>query len=285
MDRPHITIYTDGGASPNPGPGGWGAVLIHPQKTRELSDGDPHTTNNRMELTAAIESLRALTRPCVIELYTDSQYLRRGITQWIYSWIERDWNGVANADLWQELHELQAKHEIHWHWVAGHTGETHNERAHELASAAIPHVEAVPQADMTLVYLRFAGPEKGANGKCGWAVAIVRDDETETIVGSAADVPINRGVLLAIQDVLLQLSPDEAIQFFVKQDYVYNGMTGWMKTWAREGWTRNIKHKDLWMALHEQVAGRSIVWERLRNTPPPEYKALDAPAKAARDGA
>ncbi len=141
--RPHIEIYTDGACSRNPGPGGWGVVLIHPQKTLELSGGDPDTTNNRMELTAAIEALRALKRPCVVDFHTDSQYLRQGITTWMPAWKRKGWRKadgepVLNVDLWQTLDELRSQHDIRWHWVRGHAGNTYNERADELARAAIP---------------------------------------------------------------------------------------------------------------------------------------------------
>ncbi len=142
---PHIRIYTDGGCSPNPGPGGWAVILIHPRQTKELSGGDPDTTNNRMELTAAIQALSALNQPCEIEFYTDSEYLRKGITEWIAGWIANGWRRregkqlkpVKNADLWQALHDLVQRHTIRWHWVRGHTGDTYNERADQLVSEAI----------------------------------------------------------------------------------------------------------------------------------------------------
>jgi len=140
---PRVEIYTDGGCDPNPGPGGWGAVLIHPKKTLELSGGAPDTTNNRMELTAAIEALRALKQPCAVDFYTDSQYLQKGITEWLPAWKRRGWrkaNGkpVLNVELWQTLDDLCSRHEIRWHWVRGHAGNAYNERADQLASAAIP---------------------------------------------------------------------------------------------------------------------------------------------------
>ncbi len=141
--RPHVEIHTDGACSGNPGPGGWGVVLIHPKKTLELSGGDPDTTNNRMELTAAIEALRALKQPCVVDFYTDSQYLQKGITEWMAAWKRKGWRKadgkpVLNVDLWQTLDDLRGQHDIHWHWVRGHAGNPLNERADELARAAIP---------------------------------------------------------------------------------------------------------------------------------------------------
>jgi len=133
-----IEIWTDGACSGNPGPGGWGVILKFGDKTRELSGGEPHTTNNRMELSAAISALEALKRPCAIDLHTDSQYLRQGITQWLKGWKRNGWKTadkkpVKNDDLWRRLDEAAAPHEIEWRWVKGHAGEEMNERADELA--------------------------------------------------------------------------------------------------------------------------------------------------------
>ena len=134
-------IYTDGGCDPNPGPGGWGAVLVFRARTREISGSELKTTNNRMELTAAIAALRALRRPCDVVLHTDSQYLYRGITQWLPAWQRRGWrraNGrpVKNLDLWQDLVCELGRHRIDWRWVKGHSGNRYNERADQLATAA-----------------------------------------------------------------------------------------------------------------------------------------------------
>lgn len=133
-----VSIYTDGACSGNPGPGGWGALLVYGGVERELSGGEPLTTNNRMELKAAIEALNALKRPCKVELYTDSQYVRGGITGWIHSWKRNGWKTsarkpVKNAELWQELDAAMARHDIRFHWVRGHAGHPENERADALA--------------------------------------------------------------------------------------------------------------------------------------------------------
>lgn len=141
-EMPHVTIYTDGACSGNPGPGGWGAILISKGKEKELSGGEAETTNNRMELMAAIEALKALKTSCKVDLHTDSKYVRHGITEWIHDWKKRNWKTadkkpVKNADLWQKLEEQAAKHQIAWHWVKGHSGNALNERADELARAGI----------------------------------------------------------------------------------------------------------------------------------------------------
>jgi ribonuclease HI len=133
-----VEIWTDGACSGNPGPGGWGVILKFGDKVRELSGGEPHTTNNRMELSAAISALEALTRPCGVELHTDSQYLRLGVTQWLKGWKRNGWRTadkkpVKNDDLWHRLDEAASRHEVEWRWVKGHAGEAMNERADELA--------------------------------------------------------------------------------------------------------------------------------------------------------
>ena len=135
---PGVVIYTDGACSGNPGPGGWGAILMAKGKERELWGGEPATTNNRMELMAAIQALEALTRPCKVELHTDSQYVRTGISEWISAWKARGWRTAAkapvkNEDLWRRLDEARLRHEVDWRWVKGHAGNELNERADALA--------------------------------------------------------------------------------------------------------------------------------------------------------
>jgi len=139
-ELPLVEIFTDGACKGNPGPGGWGAVLRFGDKERELSGGESPTTNNRMELMAAIEALNALKKPCRVSLTTDSNYVRDGITRWIHGWRRNGWRTadrkpVKNAELWQALLEATAPHRIDWHWVKGHAGHPENERADALACA------------------------------------------------------------------------------------------------------------------------------------------------------
>jgi ribonuclease HI len=136
--KPHVVIYTDGACSGNPGPGGWGAIMMSGPHRKEISGGEANTTNNRMELFAAIAALEALKGPSQVDLHTDSSYLRNGITQWIHGWKRNGWRTadrkpVKNAELWQRLEEATHRHQITWHWVKGHTGHPENERADELA--------------------------------------------------------------------------------------------------------------------------------------------------------
>jgi ribonuclease HI len=141
----HVTIYTDGACKGNPGPGGWGVLLRSGQVEKELWGGDPETTNNRMEMQAVVEALTALKRPCRVTLYLDSEYVRKGITEWLPGWKARGWRTasrqpVKNADLWQRLDTLvqTSGHQIDWRWVRGHAGDPGNERADALANRGVP---------------------------------------------------------------------------------------------------------------------------------------------------
>jgi len=142
-----VVIYTDGACRGNPGPGGWGAVLMSGEREREIWGGEAATTNNRMELTAAIEALEALKRPCRVELHTDSKYVQTGITQWLQLWKARGWRtmskgAVKNEDLWRRLDEARLRHDVDWRWVKGHAGHEFNERADALAGRGLAEIEA-----------------------------------------------------------------------------------------------------------------------------------------------
>jgi ribonuclease HI len=160
----HVTIYTDGGCAPNPGPGGWAAILQMGAHEKELKGGEATSTNNRMELTAAIAALEALKWPCVVDLHTDSQYLRDGITRYIRNWKRNGWRTAAkepvkNDDLWRRLDLAVARHTVRWHWVRGHSGDRHNERADQLVHEA--RAELRQGADPSLAPPREAkGPRK-----------------------------------------------------------------------------------------------------------------------------
>ena len=139
-DPPRVTIYSDGACDPNPGPGGWAALLRSGSHEKVLTGSEANTTNNRMELTAAIQALAALTRPCQVDFYTDSEYLKRGITEWLPRWRARGWRrkggALANADLWQALDEALKQHQVEWHWVRSHAGNPGNQKVDRLARQA-----------------------------------------------------------------------------------------------------------------------------------------------------
>ncbi len=143
-----IDIYTDGACKGNPGPGGWGALLVSGEHRKEIFGGESLTTNNRMELLAAIEALKALKKPSRVNLHTDSQYLRKGILEWIHNWKRKGWKTsankpVKNADLWQQLDALTSHHQIEWHWIKGHSGHPGNEKADELANRGVAQLSNI----------------------------------------------------------------------------------------------------------------------------------------------
>lgn len=145
MNEERVVVFTDGACSGNPGPGGWGVLLRYKGVEKELSGGTPTTTNNRMEITAVIEALNALTRPCAVDLYTDSRYVQKGIRDWLPGWKARGWKTasrqpVKNQDLWERLDVAAARHRVDWHWVRGHAGHPENERADALARAGLEQV-------------------------------------------------------------------------------------------------------------------------------------------------
>ena len=144
---PQVVIYSDGACSGNPGPGGWGAVMIAGQHVKEICGGEPATTNNRMELMAAIQALEALKKPCKVELHTDSTYVMKGISEWIFGWKKRGWKTadgkpVKNDDLWRRLDAARARHDVSWKWVKGHAGHELNERADALARKGLVEAKA-----------------------------------------------------------------------------------------------------------------------------------------------
>ncbi|MBN1312239.1 MAG: ribonuclease HI, partial [Anaerolineae bacterium] len=209
-ERPRVTIYTDGGADPNPGPGGWGVVLLHDVTgaVKELSGSEPDTTNNRMELLAAIRALESLTASCVVHFFTDSQYLRRGITKWLPDWIARGWRRkggeVQNADLWKRLAELIGQHEITWEWVKGHAGNRYNERADRLATREIRAFyadaarEETAQAEVFLVV-------SARSGQGMWAASVRYDGEEHLVTGYEAGVTSNQLDIIAAVQALSML--------------------------------------------------------------------------------
>jgi ribonuclease HI len=291
-ETPEITIYTDGGADPNPGTGGWAAILLDKTsgKHRELSGGERRTTNNRMELTAAIRGLEALKRRCRVRLYTDSQYLRKGITEWLPGWIARGWKRkdgeLQNEDLWRRLAELIQEHDIRWDWVKGHAGNRWNERADELATLEIRKQKggkgapaaARPQAE---IFLRVSC----AKGKGGWAALIRRDGEEEVLSGGFSSITPNQLDLLGTIAALESLPPGISVAIHTGSDYLRNGATRWIEGWKRRGWKTQegqpVLNRDLWERLEKAMAARRITWPETKGRELPEMKDLGARARAA----
>lgn len=274
-DRPHVTIYTDGSCSPNPGPGGWGARLIAENGTiKEFSGAELQTTNNRMELTAAITALRALKRPCRVTLRTDSEYLRQGITRWLPMWIARGWQrkdkkAIENEDLWRTLHETSQRHDIAWEWVPGHAGDEHNERVHWLATRAREQLVAAHQrsADAPPDYeiaLRVSLPRGNKIG--GWAAHIAQraTQAPQLITGRAPVDSSNHLWLVAARAVLARLPDGVSVRLFTPDTYLIQGITRWIKGWRARSWQTKdgaaVRHRAEWEALAAEAEQRTVQW-------------------------
>ena len=290
---PEVTLYTDGGADPNPGTGGWAAILLDPVsgKVKELSGSEPRSTNNRMELTAAIRGLESLKRRCRVHLFTDSQYLRKGVTQWLPGWIARGWRRkdgeLQNEDLWRRLAELIQLHEVHWDWIKGHAGNRWNERADELATLEIRKLRGgggtkapPPQVDAE-VFLRVAGSGK----RGGWAALIRRGGEETVLSGSLSGATSNQLDLLGAIAALESLPPGISVAVHTGSDYLKNGATRWIEGWRRRGWKTQegqpVQNRELWERLERAIAARRVVWPEVKGLDLPEMEEVGKAARAA----
>ncbi len=290
--KPQVIIYTDGGASPNPGPGGWGAVLIHPAsgRVRELHGGELDTTNNRMELTAAIQALGALKGPCVVTMITDSEYLQRGVTEWLPHWIASGWKRgrgkeVQNKDLWQELAALMAQHEVTWEWVKGHTGNPYNERADALASRAIRHYRAQRASTSEADAEVFLGVScRGGRGV--WAALIRHGGDEQIITGQEEGVTANYLDVVSAAEALSLLPERVTVRVYSYSDYLRYGATRWLTSWKRRHWHTKegapVKNVAAWQRLDQELGARLVEWPSPRDEelPPPAFEQIEAALRA-----
>lgn len=266
---PTVTIYTDGGCRPNPGPGGWGAVLLRAgREPVELAGGVSEATNNRMELLAAIEALAALDGPHRVELVTDSTYLRTGITQWLPKWIANGWTTagkkpVKNRDLWERLAGVLATHEVTWRWTRGHAGDRWNEAADRLATSAIPRA-ALPVDDDSAVHIFTAVAWSGKKRAGAWGVVLRWADEERGSSGRVNGASANRMHLLSALAGLEALSRPVRVHLYTVSDYLKDGATSWVEGWKRRGWTtrdgRPVSHRDLWQKLDAVSRRHHVEW-------------------------
>ena len=287
---PEVIIYTDGACDPNPGPGGWAAVLRSGLHERELTDADPRTTNNRMELQAVIAALNALKKPCHVMLHTDSQYVQKGVTQYLARWKAKGWQtadkkAVANQDLWQALDEALQRHQIEWVWVKGHAGDPLNERVDQLAVSMIPR-SALPLDDAHAAHVFTGVSCRGQTGPGGWA-AIMRNEVTTLEVSGREDhTSANRLHLLAAQKGLEAAPPKSIVHVYTPSDYVAQGATQWVKNWMAQGWhTKDgqpVKHREVWQAIVAASRERNVMWHSLKEEiRPAESQRAEALAREA----
>ncbi len=277
-----VTLYTDGGCRPNPGPGGWGAIVLRKGvKPQEFSGGEPEATNNRMELRAAIEGLRAVEQGCRVRLITDSEYVQKGITEWIDRWRANGWQtagkkAVKNADLWRELSAELDRHEVTWQWVKGHAGDRWNERADELASAAIPRAP-LPVDDPGAVHLFLGAAHSGKRDTGGWSALLQFGEEEKPVAGRVVGASANRMHLHGAVAGLGELKRPVRVHIYTVSDYLKDGASSWMRGWRARGWRtrdgRPVAHADLWRDLDSAMEPHEVHWHvASRGAMPPEME-------------
>jgi ribonuclease HI len=264
-----VIIYSDGGADPNPGIGGWAAVLRYGDQEKVLTGNEPVTTNNRMELQAAISALEALKRPSEVEFHTDSQYLRRGITEWIARWQARGWQHkggkpIPNLDLWQRLAALVPQHDIDWRWVKGHAGDPMNERVDTLARQARLAITPGARLNEDAPRLFVRASCRGNPGPGGWGVVLEEGQESRQLSGGEPLTTNNRMELTGAIEALRQLPPGSALQLFTTSDYLFQGATQWRHGWRRRNWQKKdggpVSNADLWQQLDRLLESYRVRW-------------------------
>ncbi len=281
---PQVEVYTDGGCDPNPGPGGWGAVIRWDEREWTLSGNDPATTNNRMEIhaaAAALALLEGLLGRCQVNLHTDSEYLRQGITEWIDGWISRDWltrdeQPVKNQDLWRVLHRLTQAHDVTWHWVKGHAGHPLNEQADRLATEArrarrrprpepgTPPVSAHPDDGRPAVEIYVKSSCRGSEGHGGWGAVLRTGDHTRSLSGGEAATTANAMLIRGATQALQALTRPCRVILHSDANYLIHGASRWVKGWQARDWqTRDgtpVANRAEWEALLEAARPHRVTW-------------------------
>ena len=289
-----IRVYTDGACRGNPGRGGWGVVIEHGRDRTEANGAHPHTTNNRMELTAAIEALERIApayNRVEVQITTDSSYVRNGITEWMATWKTNGWRtsrgaAVKNRDLWQRLASACTRCTVTWQWVKGHSGHPGNSRADKLArdgllGVVIGHAgepQAPPSApsaphdgtELVRVYLSREwtprrGPGGSRHGRGAWAAVIEDGTTTASITGVDEDSTKQRLELSAAVEALARVGTGRNVEVNTCSHYLENGVTHWLDTWARQDWYRGaggrIKNHNLWAKLAAERARLQVHWQ------------------------
>lgn len=285
-----VIIYTDGACDPNPGPGGWAAILRSGLHERVLTGSEPRATNNRMELQAVIAALTALKKPCRVILHTDSTYVQKGVTEYLARWKTKSWRtsdkkAVANQDLWQLLDEAMQRHDIEWQWVKGHAGDPLNERVDQLAVGMIPR-STLPLDDRAATHIFTGVSCLGQSGPGGWAVVSRLDDDRREISGHENVTSANRLHLIAAQRGLESAPLDRPVHLYTPSDYVAQGAQQWVKNWVAQDWRTKddqpVKHREVWQAIVAASQARRVQWHCLKDlTRPAESQQAEQLARRA----
>ncbi len=276
---PKITIYTDGACQPNPGAGGWGAVLSYGDESRhvELSGGAEDTTNNRMELTAAIEALKSLADPHRVDIYTDSKYLKKGITQWIPGWRKHNWrtkdkSAVKNQDLWKALFAETCRHTVRWQWLKGHADNRWNEKADALARGAVKK-KALPLKDERAIHIFAAVSFQNKTGTGSWCTVLRYKKHVKVLGGTAFHTTGNRMHITAAIEGLSAIKKRLPIHLYTYSGYLKDGASYWIGKWSVRGWktkeNQPVRHRDLWTRLHLLMKKYQIQWHVADKANPP----------------
>ncbi|AGF79783.1 ribonuclease HI [Desulfocapsa sulfexigens DSM 10523] len=278
MALPLVTIYTDGSCSPNPGPGGWGVVILPENgKKRELSGKVDVTTNNRMELLAALKALQALPCPHAVELFTDSKYVKNGITKWIGNWRSNNWltaekEAVKNRDLWEALDNEIKRHEVKWLWVKGHDNDPNNERADALAVAARGRA-VLPLSDETAIHIFMGITWKQKLQIGSWAAVFRYRKHFKIIGGVVKNSSANRIHIQSACDALRTLKRRLPVHLYTSSGYLKDGAGNWLSGWERNGWkTREgkvVSNKEEWQELNLQLQEYSVILHVIDKEMPP----------------
>tara|TARA_Y100001970_G_scaffold287961_1_gene413949 strand:+ start:7896 stop:8843 length:948 start_codon:yes stop_codon:yes gene_type:complete len=286
-----VSIYTDGACDPNPGPGGWAAIIIIDSQQKQLQGSELNTTNNRMELLAVINALSYLKPNCKITLHTDSKYVQKGITEWIAKWKSNNWKNskkqpVANQDLWKKLINVIDLHQINWKWVKGHSDNYFNNLVDSIARSSIVYKQSSTNSKGLNIFIgaSYINP----NGPGGWAAIIINENQSKILAGQQKDTTANKLQLWCVLQALQHIDFNKQINIHTSSKYLYQGANEWLSLWKKRNWKsqsgQSIKHKKLWENVLTYTQKTNIKWCLNNSTTSYNLKAAKKCAQSAANG-
>ena len=299
MSEKTIQIYTDGACKSNPGPGGWGAIILYPDRPpHQINGGEKNTTNNQMELTAVIKALETIQKSTdKIVLFTDSKYVKEGITNWLDKWKNNNWktslnSPVKNHLLWQHLDVCAKNLDIQWEWVKGHADNQWNEAADKLACSAVPcidtqvekNIEKLPIDDPDAIHIFTAIAFSAKNKSGAWTAYLRYKTHTKSISGTMENTSSNQLHICSAIGGLQLVKKKYPIHLYTLSDYLKDGASMWIRKWHRNNWKTKegepVKHKALWISLQQLTNTYQIQWHRIsKKSLPREMKMIKDMAK------